>query len=83
MVCRRARGRSTSESCFGATAKPVRLPAWLVLGSWFVLQYLYASGAGVSNGAGVAYVAHVVGFVFGVLVGLGVRRTGTVRAAVA
>jgi membrane associated rhomboid family serine protease len=53
---------------------PVRLPAWLVLGSWFVLQYFYAAGAGVSEGAGVAYVAHVVGFVFGALIGYGVRR---------
>ena len=44
---------------------PVRLPAWLVLGSWFVLQYLYFRGAGVADGSGVAYGAHVVGFVVG------------------
>ena len=44
---------------------PVRLPAWLVLGSWFVLQYAYFSGAGVAGGSGVAYGAHVVGFVVG------------------
>ena len=44
---------------------PVRLPAWLVLGSWFVLQYLYFRGAGVAGGSGVAYGAHVVGFVVG------------------
>jgi membrane associated rhomboid family serine protease len=48
---------------------PMRLPAWLVLGSWFVLQWLYASGAGVTTGSGVAYAAHVAGFVAGVLVG--------------
>jgi membrane associated rhomboid family serine protease len=52
---------------------PVRLPAWVVLGGWFLLQYLYFRGAGVSTGAGVAYAAHVVGFlvgmVFAVLVG--------------
>jgi membrane associated rhomboid family serine protease len=53
---------------------PVRLPAWLVLGSWFLLQYFYATGSGMSDGAGVAYVAHVVGFLFGALVGYGVRR---------
>jgi membrane associated rhomboid family serine protease len=53
---------------------PLRLPAWLVLGSWFVLQYAYASGAGVGQGAGVAYVAHVVGFIVGALVGFLVRR---------
>jgi membrane associated rhomboid family serine protease len=44
---------------------PVRLPAWLVLGSWFVLQYLYFRGAGLAAGSGVAYGAHVIGFVVG------------------
>ncbi|BEP12227.1 rhomboid family intramembrane serine protease [Acidothermaceae bacterium B102] len=52
---------------------PVRLPAWLVLGSWFVLQYVYAAGTGVGQGAGVAYVAHVVGFIVGMFVGYVVR----------
>ena len=37
----------------------------LVLGSWFVLQWLYVQGAGTAEGAGVAYLAHVVGFVAG------------------
>jgi membrane associated rhomboid family serine protease len=53
---------------------PVRLPAWLVLGGWFVLQYAYFRGTGVSSGAGVAYGAHVVGFVVGLLFALLVRR---------
>ena len=44
---------------------PVRLPAWLVLGGWFVLQYLYFRGAGVAGGSGVAYGAHVIGFLVG------------------
>jgi membrane associated rhomboid family serine protease len=44
---------------------PVRLPAWLVLGSWFLLQYLYFRGAGLAAGSGVAYGAHVVGFIVG------------------
>ncbi len=44
---------------------PVRLPAWLVLGSWFVLQYAYFRGAGVAGPSGVAYGAHVIGFVLG------------------
>ena len=44
---------------------PMRLPAWLVLGSWFVLQYLYASGAGLSEASGTAYLAHVIGFAVG------------------
>ena len=44
---------------------PVKLPAWLVLGSWFVLQYVYFRGAGVAAGSGVAYGAHVIGFLVG------------------
>ncbi|ARP72929.1 rhomboid family intramembrane serine protease [Streptomyces pluripotens] len=49
---------------------PLRLPAWLVLGFWFVLQAVYSSG-GVVFGAGtVAYAAHVVGFVTGMLLAL-------------
>lgn len=47
---------------------PFRLPAWLVLGFWFVLQYAYSTGGGVAQGADVAYMAHVVGFLFGALV---------------
>jgi membrane associated rhomboid family serine protease len=49
---------------------PVRLPAWVVLGSWFLLQWLYSSGGGVASGAGVAYLAHVFGFAAGVIVAL-------------
>ncbi len=47
---------------------PFRLPAWIVLGTWFVLQWLYAQGAGVSGETGVAYAAHVAGFIFGFVV---------------
>jgi membrane associated rhomboid family serine protease len=46
---------------------PFRLPAWLVLGSWFLLQWFYASGGGVSGDTGVAYSAHVAGFIAGLL----------------
>jgi membrane associated rhomboid family serine protease len=46
---------------------PVWLPAWVVLGSWFVLQWLYFQGAATAEGAGVAYLAHVVGFAAGVV----------------
>jgi len=49
---------------------PIRLPAWVVLGGWFLLQWLYSSGSGVASGAGVAYLAHVYGFVAGVLIAL-------------
>ncbi|MFL6139474.1 MAG: rhomboid family intramembrane serine protease [Frankiaceae bacterium] len=50
-----------------------RLPAWVVLGFWFLLQYWYSVGGGVTSGAGVAYLAHVVGFLFGALLALPLR----------
>jgi membrane associated rhomboid family serine protease len=49
---------------------PLRLPAWLVLGLWFVLQWLYSSGLAVSDAGSVAYLAHVFGFVVGMLAAL-------------
>jgi membrane associated rhomboid family serine protease len=53
---------------------PFRLPAWVVLGGWFLLQWLYSGSAGSTAGAGVAYLAHIYGFVFGALVALMFRR---------
>ena len=47
---------------------PLRLPAWLVLGLWFVLQWAYSSGYAVSAAGDVAYLAHVAGFVVGALI---------------
>lgn len=58
---------------------PVRLPAWFVLGSWFVLQYLYARGAGLSESTGVAYLAHVIGFAVGAVLVWRLRGTGQRR----
>ncbi|MGV4981425.1 rhomboid family intramembrane serine protease [Streptomyces sp. NRAIS4] len=46
---------------------PLRLPAWLVLGFWFVLQAVYSSGHAVTGAGTVAYAAHVVGFLTGML----------------
>ncbi len=46
---------------------PFRLPAWIVLGTWFLLQWLYAQGRGLSGETSVAYSAHVAGFVTGLL----------------
>ena len=46
----------------------VTLPALLVLGLWFLLQLLPAFSEPVgSTGGGVAYFAHIGGFLFGVL----------------
>lgn len=59
---------------------PVRLPAWLVLGSWFLLQYLYTRGAGLSEATGTAYLAHVIGFLAGAALVWRLRGTGRPRA---
>jgi len=47
---------------------PLPLPAWVFLGFWFASQFLGGSD-------GVAYAAHVGGFVFGMAVGALVRTT--------
>ena len=59
---------------------PVRLPAWLVLGSWFVLQYLYTRGAGLSDTTGTAYLAHVIGFLVGAALVWRLRGSGRPRS---
>ncbi|MBV9485087.1 MAG: rhomboid family intramembrane serine protease [Frankiaceae bacterium] len=53
---------------------PVRLPAWVVLGGWFLLQWAYLGGSGDAAGAGVAYLAHVYGFLAGAFIALLLRR---------
>ena len=58
---------------------PVRLPAWLVLGGWFLLQYLYFRGAGVAAGSEVAYGAPVIGFVAGALMCWRIRNSAQYR----
>jgi membrane associated rhomboid family serine protease len=45
----------------------ITLPAALVLGVWFVLQLLPAFSDPTGAGGGVAYFAHIGGFVFGLL----------------
>jgi membrane associated rhomboid family serine protease len=48
----------------------IELPAWALLGVWFAEQAVFGA-AGLTNptgsGGGVAYFAHVGGFVFGLL----------------
>jgi membrane associated rhomboid family serine protease len=52
---------------------PLRLPAWFVLGLWFLLQWAYSTGYAVAEGA-VAYLAHVLGFVLGMVIALPFRK---------
>jgi rhomboid family protein len=60
---------------------PVWLPAWFFLGAWFLYQLIEANfgllGA-TANGGGVAFFAHVGGFVFGVIVALLLTKLGRV-----
>jgi membrane associated rhomboid family serine protease len=59
---------------------PLRLPAWLVLGLWFLLQWAYSAGFAVSQAGDVAYLAHVAGFLLGALLALPLRaRSGARR----
>jgi membrane associated rhomboid family serine protease len=52
----------------GFFIQPMRLPAILVLGFWFVLQFIQGGLAvGAKEGGGVAYWAHIGGFVAGIV----------------
>src|SRR6266487_2970620 len=59
------------------------LPALVVLGLWFVLQFfsgaLVLASAGTPGGGGIAFWAHIGGFAFGVLVMLARGRGGAGR----
>jgi rhomboid family protein len=57
---------------------PVELPALIVLGMWFVLQLNEVIQTTSMAGGGVAYLAHVAGFVFGMLVTLSGRKPAQV-----
>jgi membrane associated rhomboid family serine protease len=50
---------------------PIRLPAWVLIGFWFLLQLFYGvvalSSRAASSTGGVAYWAHVGGFITGVV----------------
>src|SRR6476469_544863 len=58
-----------SSTVFGlAVVFPVRVSAWFFLGFWFLYQLLEANFglfSSTANGGGVAFFAHVGGFVFG------------------
>ena len=58
----------------------VALPALLVLGLWFVFQFFSGTFALGGAGGGVAWWAHVGGFLFGMAVALAVRGDRSSRA---
>ena len=57
----------------------VELPAWFMLGYWFLIQLLSA-GVQSPEGGGVAFWAHIGGFVAGVLLVIPFRNPRLVRA---
>ncbi len=57
----------------GIIIHPMRIPAFVVLGLWFVFQ-LFAGGVPTEGGGGVAYWAHVGGFVAGALLVIVFKR---------
>ena len=59
----------------------IRIPAWIFLGAWFLYQLIEASFglfSASANGGGVAFFAHVGGFVFGLVVTWLLARAGQV-----
>jgi membrane associated rhomboid family serine protease len=57
---------------------PVRIPAWFFLGGWFVYQFVEGNaGLLSSRDGGVAFFAHIGGFLFGFLVARRVSATTT------
>jgi rhomboid family protein len=58
---------------------PVKIPAWIWLGLWFLYQLVeanYGLTSAHANGGGVAFFAHVGGFIFGVIVASMFARAG-------
>jgi membrane associated rhomboid family serine protease len=63
---------------------PFRAPAWLFLGFWFVMQLFSGNFALIhpdAKGGGVAFFAHIGGFVFGVLAALILTGAGRIAPA--
>ena len=57
----------------------VRIPAWIFLGLWFLYQLIEADFGlfnASANGGGVAFFAHVGGFIFGLLTARLLARAG-------
>jgi membrane associated rhomboid family serine protease len=61
---------------------PIRIPAWVFLGGWFLLQFFEGNSALISGtgGSGVAFFAHVGGFAFGAVLTALLVRTGRIAA---
>jgi membrane associated rhomboid family serine protease len=61
---------------------PVRIPAYVFLGLWFLYQLVEANFglfAASANGGGTAFFAHVGGFLFGLIVAITLLNAGRVQ----
>jgi membrane associated rhomboid family serine protease len=59
----------------------VRIPAWIFLGLWFLYQLIEANFglfSAMAHGGGVAFFAHVGGFIFGLLTALALSGAGQI-----
>jgi membrane associated rhomboid family serine protease len=52
----------------------IDVPAWIFLGLWFLLQIVNGTSSVGSNAGGIAYWAHIGGFVSGFIIILFLRR---------
>jgi membrane associated rhomboid family serine protease len=69
------KARVLTAITLGFFIRMVWIPAMVVLGLWFLMQLLFAmASAGNESSGGVAYMAHVGGFLVGLLAALVVRR---------
>jgi membrane associated rhomboid family serine protease len=62
---------------------PVRISAWVFLGLWFLYQFIegnFGLFSAQANGGGVAFFAHVGGFLFGVAAAALLANTGKIGA---
>jgi membrane associated rhomboid family serine protease len=62
---------------------PLRISAWFFLGFWFLYQLFEANFglfSSTANGGGVAFFAHVGGFIFGAIVAIALINAGRVQA---
>lgn len=66
------RNRVTTVVLLGIIPIPFRVPGWVTLGSWFVMQWFFLQ---INSEDGTAYAAHVYGFLAGMLLGLVLRRS--------
>jgi membrane associated rhomboid family serine protease len=62
---------------------PVRIPAWLFLGGWFLYQFFEGNSSLIhpteNGGSGVAFFAHIGGFLFGMVVAYLLFASGVIK----